>query len=211
MSLAGRSIAHPLYVWLLVFCCLLGGLWGYLSVGKLEDPVFTLKEALVITPYPGANAATVAAEVSEVIESAAQRLDEIDTVTSRNVPGLSVVTVEVRDTVGDDALGQVWDDLRDRVDDARASLPPGALPPTVNDDYADVFGLYYGLTTPGLADGEVHEIATYVRRELLGVDGVANVVLAGLPEEAVFVEPPTRRSWPRCTRASRPSSGVSSA
>ena len=192
MSLAARSIAHPLYVWLLVFCCALGGLWGYLSVGKLEDPVFTLKEALVITPYPGASAAAVAVEVSEVIESAAQRLDEIDTVTSRNVPGLSVVTVEVRDTVDDGALAQVWDDLRDRVDDARPALPPGALPPSVNDDYADVFGLYYGVTAPGYEDGEIHEIATYVRRELLGVDGVANVVLAGLPEEAVFVEPRTR-------------------
>ena len=88
MSLARRSIGSPLYVWLLMAFCVFGGLYGYLTVGKLEDPSFTIKQAIVITPYPGATATQVATEVSEVLESAVQQMDEIKTVTSRNAPGV---------------------------------------------------------------------------------------------------------------------------
>ena len=143
----------------------------------------------MVTPYPGATASEVSAEVSEVIEAEVQQMDEIKTVTSRNTPGVSVVEVEVRDTFGPDELPQVWDDLRDRVADAAADLPDGVRPSVVNDDFGDVFGIYYAITAPGFDDAEVWEIASYVRREMLAVDGVANAVLSGLPEEAIFVEP----------------------
>ncbi len=192
MKIARFSIEKPLYTWLLIVFCIFGGASGYISVGKLEDPVFTLKSALVITPYPGASAAEVATEISEVIEAEVQRMDEIKEVTSRNVPGVSVVEVEVRDTFDGDELPQVWDDLRDRVADAAASLPEGALPSTVNDDFGDVFGIYYAVTAEGFSDAEIWEIATYLRRELLAVDGVANAQLLGLPEEAIYVEAASR-------------------
>ena len=192
MKIARIAIERPLYTWLLILFCLLGGAAGYLSVGKLEDPAFTLKSALVITPYPGASAAEVATEVSEVIEAAVQQMDEIKTVTSRNSPGLSVVEVEVRDTFGPDLLPQVWDDLRDRVSDATGDLPSGVRPSMVNDDFGDVYGIYYAITAPGFTDAEVWEIASYIRREVLAVDGVANAALSGLPQEAIFVEPDSR-------------------
>ncbi len=191
MRLASGAIERPLYTWLLIGFCVFGGLYGYLTVGKLEDPSFTIKEARIITNYPGASATEVAAEVSEVLESAVQRMDEVKQVTSRNVPGASIITVEVEETYGPDELPQVWDDLRDRVSDARSSLPDSAGQPVVNDDFGDVYGLYYAVTTPGFDDGDIWEISTQIRRELLTVDGVANVELAGLPEEAIFVEPPT--------------------
>ncbi|MEM7521515.1 MAG: efflux RND transporter permease subunit, partial [Pseudomonadota bacterium] len=91
-----------------------------------------------------------------------------------------------------DELPQVWDDLRDRVSDAAVTLPQGTLPSEVNDSFGDVFGLYYAVTTDGFTDSETWEIATFMRRELLSVQGVANVEVLGLPEEAIFVEPSTR-------------------
>ncbi|GFE63777.1 efflux RND transporter permease subunit [Litoreibacter roseus] len=191
MKIASFAIQKPLFTWLLMLFCFFGGAAGYISVGKLEDPVFTLKSALVITPYPGATASEVASEISEVIEAEIQQMDEIDTITSRNTPGVSVIEVEIRDTFGGDELPQVWDDLRDRVSDAQASLPPGALTPTVNDDFGDVFGIYYAVTSAGFNDAEIWEIATFLRREMLTVDGVANAELLGLPEEAIYVEPST--------------------
>ena len=45
------------------------------------------------------------------------------------------------------------------------------------------------VTSPGLTDGERHELATFLRRELLAVEGVADVDVSGLPDEAIFVEP----------------------
>ncbi|WP_295317507.1 efflux RND transporter permease subunit [Roseobacter sp.] len=189
MQIARNAIERPLYTWLLMLFCLLGGAAGYLSVGKLEDPLFTLKNALVITPYPGATASEVATEISEVLENEIQQMDEVRTITSSNRPGVSIVEVEVRDSYDGDALPQVWDDLRDRVSDAVADLPAGAQPPVVNDDFGDVFGIFYAVTAPGFTDAEIWEISSYLRREVLSVDGVANAQLMGLPEEAIFVEP----------------------
>ncbi|MBV6656718.1 MAG: efflux RND transporter permease subunit [Devosiaceae bacterium] len=189
MQIARASIEKPLYTWLLILFCLFGGIAGYTGVGKLEDPTFTLKSALVITPYPGASASEVASEVSEVLEAEIQQMGEIDTILSRNVPGLSVIEVEMQDTFDGTELPQIWDDLRDRVDNARGSLPPGALPPTINDSFGDVFGVFYAVKAPGFSDAQVWEIATFLRREVLTVPGVANVEAAGLPEEAIYIEP----------------------
>ncbi|MFG5383819.1 efflux RND transporter permease subunit [Yoonia sp. R2-816] len=189
MKIARFSIEYPIYTWLFMAFALIGGAVGYLSVGKLEDPTFTLKSALVITPYPGATAAEVATEISEVLEAEIQQMDEIKTVTSRNTQGSSVIEVEVKDQFGGDELPQIWDDLRDRVEDARAALPNGALPSIVNDDFGDVFGILYAVSAPGFSDAEIWDIATFMRRDLLTVEGVANVEIQGLPEEAIFVEP----------------------
>ena len=189
MQIARLAIAKPLYTWLLIVFCLFGGAAGYLSVGKLEDPVFTLKSALIITPYPGATASEVAIEVSEVIEAEIQQMDEIDFITSSNTPGLSVIEVTIKDTYDGTELPQVWDDMRDRVQDAGPDLPLGALPPVVNDSFGDVYGLFYAVSAPGYSDAVVWDIATFLRRELLTVDGVANAEVLGLPEEAIFIEP----------------------
>ena len=192
MQIARSSIEMPLYTWLLIFICLFGGFAGYLAVGKLEDPVFTLKSALVVTAYPGATASEVAIEVSEVLESEIQNMDEVDVVTSRNTPGLSVIEIEIKDRFDGGDLPQIWDDLRDRVADAVPQLPPGAAAPTVNDTFGDVYGLYYAVSAPGFSDTEIWEIATFLRREVLTVTGVADAEVLGLPEEAIFVEPFSR-------------------
>ncbi|MEO0390833.1 MAG: efflux RND transporter permease subunit, partial [Pseudomonadota bacterium] len=193
MQIARLSIQRPLYTWILILFCLFGGAAGYMSVGKLEDPVFTIKSALVITPYPGATAAEVASEVSEVLEAEVQQMDEIDYVVSDNTPGLSVMEVVVKDTYDGTELPQIWDDMRDRIADAQADLPTGALPPTVNDSFGDVYGLLYAVTAPGYSDSDIWEMATFLRRELLSVDGVANAEVLGLPEETIYVEPSSER------------------
>ncbi|BAQ69527.1 acriflavin resistance protein [Rhodovulum sulfidophilum] len=189
MQIARNAIERPLYTWLLILLCLFGGAAGYLGVGKLEDPVFTLKSALVVTSYPGASAAEVATEVSDVLETELQQMNEVDYVTSTNTPGLSVIEVTIRDTFGGAELPQVWDDLRDRVANATPDLPAGARAPIVNDDFGDVFGLLYAVSAPGYADAEIRDIATFLRREMSTVAGVANVEVKGLPEEAIFIEP----------------------
>lgn len=171
--------------------CLLGGIWGFSTIGRLEDPAFSIKTAVVVTQYPGDSAEQVAREVSEPLESAIQQMGEIDSISSTNTRGMSRITVDVEMTYGPDELPQIWDKLRNRVQDAQGSLPQGAGTPFVNDAFGDVFGLFYAVTAPGFSDAEIHDIATFIRRELLVVDGVANVVLDGLPQEAIHVEPDT--------------------
>ena len=66
-------------------------------MSRLEDPEFTIKDALVITPYPGASALEVAEEVSDEIELAAQQLGQLKEVESKSDRGLSTVTVRIKD------------------------------------------------------------------------------------------------------------------
>ena len=54
MSIARASIDKALITWLLMLGCLLGGIWGFSTIGRLEDPAFTIKNAIIITQYPGA-------------------------------------------------------------------------------------------------------------------------------------------------------------
>ncbi|MFW2544809.1 efflux RND transporter permease subunit [Primorskyibacter sp. 2E107] len=188
MSIARASIDKALITWILMLVCLLGGIWGFATIGRLEDPSFTIKNAIIITQYPGATAEQVAREVSEPIESEIQKMGEIDFITSSNKPGISRISVNIESIYDGTELPAIWTKLRNRVADAQRSLPPEAGTPIVNDTFGDVFGVFYAVTAPGFSDSEVHDISGYLRRELLAVDGVADVAVAGLPAEAIYVD-----------------------
>lgn len=188
MDIARRAIDNPIHTWLLVLACLLGGWWGISTIGRLEDPAFTIRIAVVATQYPGATAEEVEREVTEVLESAIQQMPQLDIVRSRSRPGVSEIDVELRSTLPSTAIAQAWNELRSRVGDAQAQLPSGAGRPSVNDDFGDVFGLYYAITAPGFDEREQREIARLMRRELLTVPGVADVEVAGLVAEEILVE-----------------------
>ncbi|MCK7579099.1 MAG: efflux RND transporter permease subunit [Chromatiales bacterium] len=193
MTLSEKAITRPVITWLLILLCLLGGLWGLETIGRLEDPAFSIKQALIFTPYPGATAEEVEQEVTERLESAVQQMPQLKRVTSKSMPGMSQIEVEMEDHYGPREMPQVWDELRRRINDAQESLPEGARPSTVNDDFGDVFGIFYAVTAPGFSAAEQRELARLLRRELLTVPGVSKVELSGLPEEAIYVEIPSER------------------
>lgn len=193
MSISRFAIEKPLHTWLLMLLCFLGGLWGLNSVGRLEDPAFTIKQAIIFTPYPGATALEVEKEVTEVIESATQQLSQLDEVTSKSMPGMSEVTVEMKSTFDGTEMPQIWDELRRKINDVQADLPQGAKPSIVNDDFGDVYGLFYAVTAPDFTDAQKRHLATFLRRELLTVPGVAKVTTAGEPTETIYVEISNKR------------------
>lgn len=189
MSIARGAIERPLYTWLLILISLFGGIWGFNTLGRLEDPAFTIKNAVIVTSYPGATAEQVALEVTEPLESAIQKMGEVHAITSLNRPGSSLIEVEIQSTYDGDELPAIWTDLRAKVGDAARALPSGVSEPYVNDAFGDVYGIYYAITAEGFSDAERHELATFLRRELLTVDGVADVEVSGLSDEVIYVEP----------------------
>jgi len=187
MNIARGSIERPILTWLVMLGCLLGGIWGFSSLGRLEDPAFTIKTAVVVTQYPGADAEQVALEVSELLESEIQKMSEVEEVRSMNQPGLSWITVDMKDQYDGTELPEIWTKLRNRV--GNANLPSGTTVPFVNDGFGDVYGIYYAVTAPGYSDAEIYALSTFLRRELLSVEGVADVNVSGVPNEVVYVEP----------------------
>lgn len=188
MKIATYSIKNPLTVWLLMLICLIGGVTGVVAIGKLEDPAFAVKTAIVTTTYPGATAEEVELEITEPLESTIQQLAQLGDITSRSLPGQSQITVEIRDDFNSDNLQQAWDELRRKVSAAAMKLPSGANSPVVNDDFGDVYGMFYAVVAEGFSDRQRQELATRLRREVLTVPGVTQAQLAGVPEETIYVE-----------------------
>ncbi|MDZ4297244.1 MAG: efflux RND transporter permease subunit [Moraxellaceae bacterium] len=193
MDIARASIDRPILTWLLISIFFLGGLWAMNTIGRLEDPAFTLKQAIIFTPYPGATAEEVELEVTETLESALQQLKQLKRVTSKSKPGMSEIMVQVQDTYDGKQMPQVWDELRRKIGDAQKDLPPGTFPSIVNDDFGDVFGMFYAITAPGFSDKEFRDLAKFLRRELLTVKGVAKVATTGEPTETIYVDVPNDR------------------
>ncbi|PJI86466.1 multidrug efflux pump subunit AcrB [Yoonia maricola] len=189
MNIARASIDKPILTWIIMLICLFGGIWGFGTLGRLEDPAFTIKQAVVITQYPGASAQQVATEVSEPLEAAIQRMAEVSEINSINRPGVSRIDVIVDDRMNGDALPAIWTELRERLQNVQSDLPTGVGSPLVDDGFGDVYGIFFAVTSEGFTDAERHQLATFLRREILTLDGVADVDIAGLPVEAIFVEP----------------------
>lgn len=188
MNLAEFSIRKKVITLTLTVVLVGGGLIAYHNLGRLEDPEFTIKDALVITAYPGATAREVEQEVSDEIEKAAQQLGQLERVTSRSERGLSTVTVSIKDKYDKSSLPQVWDELRRKVNDARQNLPPGSAEPMVVDDYGDVYGVFFAITGEGYSYEEIRRYAEFLQRELLLVQDVKRITLYGVVPEMIYVE-----------------------
>src|SRR6516164_7594648 len=109
MNLGVASVQSNRVVFFLMFLVIVGGIWSYINIGRLEDPEFTIKEALIITPYPGASAEEVAHEITNPIERSVQQLGQLDRVESESSRGLSIVSARIMDRYHKEAIPQVWD------------------------------------------------------------------------------------------------------
>ena len=176
---------------LLLLLVLFGGLFAYVKMGKLEDAPFTIKQALVLTPYPGASPSEVQTQVTDVLEESIQSLGELYYLKTENRAGLSKITVYVKKEIRADEMQQLWDKLRRKVNDVQGKLPVGAGPSVVNDDFGDVLGVFYGLTGMGHTYRELEEQAKLIKHELLKVKDVAKVEIYGVqtPTIDVWISP----------------------
>jgi multidrug efflux pump subunit AcrB len=189
MNFADIAIRQRTTTLVLAAVFLIGGINSFGKLPRLEDPEFTIKEALVVTPYPGASAAEVEEEISDKIEQAVQQLGQLKEVESKSDRGLSNITVRIKDKYDKHALPQVWDELRRKVGDVQKQLPPGAGPSTVFDDYGDVWGVFLAVYGDEYTAADLKEVAKMLRRELLLVKDVAKIDFWGPRTEAVYVEP----------------------
>lgn len=174
--------------WLLLGLILLGGIISYIGMGKLEDAPFTIKQAVVTTTYPGASPLEVQQQVTDVLEEAIQSLGELYYLKTENRAGLSKITVYVKKEIRADAMQQLWDKLRRKVGDAQSKLPAGAGTSVVNDDFGDVLGVFYALSSTTRTYRELEDQAERIKNELLDVEDVARVELFGVQNRTIEIE-----------------------
>jgi multidrug efflux pump subunit AcrB len=189
MNIGEYSVRTPVISWLLIIILVGGGLLSFDRMGKLEDPAFTIKNAKVITLYPGASAQEVEDEVTYHIEDAIQRLEQVKQINmSISRPGMSDISIEFKDQYRADDFPDIYDELRRKIADMKHKLPPGAQDPMVIDDFGDVYGVYLALTGQGYSWRDLWDFADTLKQQLVLVPGVRKVSIGGEQQEVIYVD-----------------------
>ncbi len=179
MYLTEMTFRRKAIIWFLLFCMVAGGILAFRSISKLEDPELVVMQSQIVTLYPGATAHEVEMQVTNIIEEELNTLEDVETIRSKSMDNLSVITVTLELTVPQKEIEQRWDFLRRRIGEVESKLPAGAQNPMVFDDFGDVYGMFYAMTGEGYSYREMNKMAGYIKREMLAVEGVARVEIYG--------------------------------
>ncbi|MGL4228496.1 MAG: efflux RND transporter permease subunit [Tannerellaceae bacterium] len=188
MNIPKYSIDNPKVVYFFLVILLFGGVLSFFKLGKKEDSPFVIKQGVIITQYPGATPAEVEELITEPIEREIQGVSDVYKLKSESYFGLSKITIEFIPTVAPERMPEKWDELRRKTLSIQPKLPSGASQITVNDDFGDVFGIYYGLAADdGFSYKDMRDWAQKIKVQVTPIQGVQKVFLYGEQYEVVNV------------------------
>ncbi len=188
MNLTRAAIEKKTLTRFVVVLLVVGGIFSFMTMGRLEDPDFTVKTGVIFTLYPGASPKEVELEVTDRIEQAIQEMPQLRYLYSMSRPGLSVIKVDMKQEVLAEELPQVWDEMRKKVRDIVPHMPPGVQKPEIVDDFSFVFGFVLAVTGDGYSYAELEEHVKAIRKELSLVPGVSRVDLWGTQPKVVYLD-----------------------
>lgn len=188
MTITEYSLRNRSIIWFILALSLVGGVWAFLKMGKKEDSTFILKSAVVTCEYAGASPIEVEELISEPIARELQTMRKVKKITSTSYYGLSKIVVELESGTRASEIPQLWDELRRKVMNLAPALPDEAGPIRVNDDFSDVYGLYYGLTADeGFTWSEIRDWAQRIKTKIVTIDGVQKVALMGEQQPVINI------------------------
>src|SRR5215831_20886186 len=187
-NLSAWAVGHPALMMFLVAMLGLAGLFSYRSLGRAEDPSFTIKVVNVTAVWPGATAADMQDQVADPIEKKLQELPYFDKVTTYTKPAFTAMQVAFKDNTPARDVPELFYQLRKKVSDIKDDLPAGVVGPSFNDEYGDVDSILYMLTARGADYAQLKKVAEGLRQRLLKVKNVTKVNLYGTQDEKIYVE-----------------------
>ena len=189
MNIPKYSLENQKIIYFFLAVLLIGGIYSFFKLPKKEDSPFVIKTAVLVTQYPGATPQEVEKLVTEPIEREIQAMSDVFQIKSESYFGMSKITIELQPTLSPDYMPVKWDELRRKVANIQPRLPSGASSISVNDDFGDVFGIYYALTADeGYTYDELRDWAQKIKTELSPVPGVQKVYLFGEQTQVVNVK-----------------------
>src|SRR5678815_2735852 len=166
----------------------IAGVVAFVTLGRAEDPSFTIKQMTVVTAWPGATAKEMEELVAERLEKRMQELRWYDRTETFTRPGLAFTTVVLRDSTPPADVPEQFYQARKKLGDEAPSLPRGVIGPMVNDEYSDVTFALYALKARGEPQRTLVRDAETLRQRLLHVPGVKKVNIIGEQSERIYVE-----------------------
>lgn len=187
-SLVKYALNNRAVTYFLSFLMIAGGILSFISLAQLEDPIFSIKSAVIITKYPGASPEEVELEVTDRIEKAIQEMPQLKKLVSYSSAGVSRIKVDIKDQYWSDKLPQIWDEMRKKIRDVSKEFPEGVESPSIGDDFNFVYGFLLGVTGDGYTYRELEQYAKDLKKELSLVKGVTRVGLWGVQNKVIYVE-----------------------
>ena len=184
------TFRQPRLVALILLVLISAGLSSLLSIGRQEDPKITNLFATVTTAFPGADPGRVEALVTSGLEEKLRELPEVDTVSSVSADGISVVSIELLETLSEEKIEQVWSEARDAVADARRNFPSGAQPPEFDAEGIGAYSAVISVTAEhdGVPLSVMGRYADGLADQIRGISGTKAVDTFGAPSEEALVE-----------------------
>src|SRR5689334_2934501 len=187
-NLSSWAVKHPTLVLFMMVVLAVGGFFSYQTLGRAEDPYFTVKVVNVSVMWPGATAAEMQSQVADAIEKKLQELPYFEKVQTYSKPAFTAMQVTFRDSTPPKDIPYLFYLLRKKLADVQGQLPAGLLGPTVNDEFSDVDSILYMMTGDGADYAQLKKTAEGLRQRLLKVRGVTKVDVYGTQDERIFVE-----------------------
>jgi multidrug efflux pump len=182
------ALEHPALTRYLLVVLMVLGLAAYFQLGQDEDPPFTFRAMVVRAYWPGATAQQVTEQVTDKLEKTLQEVPYADKIRSYSKPGETLIIFQLKDSTPPKDVQQIWYTVRKKVGDMRGTLPGGVVGPFFNDEFGDVYGSIYALSSDGFTYDELKEHADQVRQRLLKVKDVNKVEVFGAQDEKIFIE-----------------------
>lgn len=188
-NLTEWALNHKQIVYFIIALLVIGGIFSYQNLGRMEDPDFSIRQMVVTVNWPGATASQVEEQVTDKIEKKLQDTPGLDFLRSYSRPGQAIIYVNLKyDVVTSAQLRPTWLEVRNMVNDIKPTLPAGVQGPYFNDRFDDVFGCIYALTGDGYSYEDLRAKAETSRRIFLGVPNVRKADLIGVQAEKIFIE-----------------------
>ena len=187
-NLSAWAVAHPAVVLFLIIVFSVAGLVSYFSLGRAEDPSFSIKTMVITSTWPGATSQEMQDQVADKVEKRLQELELFDFVRTYTRPGVSVIQVQLKDTAQPNEVEDAWYQVRKKLNDSRPTLPQGVQGPFFNDEYGDVYSAIYMLSSEDVSLAKLKDYAEIVRQRLLRTEGVAKVDIVGERHQRIFIE-----------------------
>ena len=188
MNLPVYSLENKKIIYFFLAVMLIGGIYSFFKLPKKEDSPFVIKQAVLVTQYPGATPQEVEKLITEPIEREIQSMSDVFQIKSESYFGMSKISIELQPTLAPDYMPVKWDELRRKVSNIQPRLPSGASAINVSDDFGDVFGIYYALTADeGFTYDDMRDWAQKIKTELTPILGVQKVYLFAEQTQVVNV------------------------
>ena len=187
-NLTELSLRHRTLVWYFIIVFTIGGIFAYESLGRMEDPAFTIRQMVISAAWPGATAEEMQEQVTDKLERRFQDTPGLKKIMSETRAGQTIIYLQLCDELDASQIRPTWRDVRNFGEDAKHDLPDGVYGPYYNDRFDDVYGSVYAITGADYSYEELRAMAEDARRRILAVPRVQKVVLVGAQRERIYVE-----------------------